>query len=215
MKKVILFFTLLVTLLVCKVANYSRSINTGLANNILRLHVVANSNSKNDQLLKLQIRDKILEYTGTIIRDSQNIDETQYILSQNLNEIYRIIKNYLVENNINYDVNLSMGEFPFPTKAYGDVVLPAGKYQALKVLIGEAKGNNWWCVLFPPLCFVDVTHGELSYEAKQKLKEELSKEEYDLITCIKNTDDIPLKVKFKVVELFQVSKQNIRRLMGK
>ena len=215
MKKIILISTILVTFIFCEVANYSKSINMGLANNMLRLHVVANSNSKNDQLLKLKIRDKILEYVGTILQNSRNIDETQYIISQNLDNIYEVVKNYLAENNLNYDVNLRLGEFPFPTKSYGDVILPAGKYQALKVLIGEAKGNNWWCVLFPPLCFVDATHGELSIDAKQKLKNELTKEEYDIITCTKNSEDIPIKVKFKAVELFQVSKQNIAKLVSK
>lgn len=215
MKKIILIFTILSTFIFCSIANYSNSINTGLASNMLRLHVVANSNSKNDQLLKLKIRDKILDYVNTLLKNSPNIDETQYIISQNMDNISKLVKNYMVENNINYDVNLSLGEFQFPTKTYGDVILPAGNYQALKVLIGEAKGNNWWCVLFPPLCFVDATHGELSEDAKQKLKNELTEEEYDIITCTKNSEDIPIRVKFKVVELFQVSKINIAKLVAK
>ena len=215
MKKIILVFITTMVFVCNSIANYSKSINTGLANNMIRLHVVANSNSKNDQLLKLKIRDKILEYTNELLKDSQNIDQTQYIISQNLDNISNLVKTYMKENNINYDVNLRLGEFPFPTKTYGDVILPAGEYQALKVLIGEAKGNNWWCVLFPPLCFIDATHGQLSEDAKQKLKEELTQEEYDIITCTRACDDIPIKVKFKVVELFQNSRMKIASIVSR
>jgi stage II sporulation protein R len=90
-------------------------------------------------------------------------------------------------------------------------VLPAGNYQALKVMIGEACGNNWWCVLFPPLCFVDVTHGVVTKDAKQKLKQELTKEEYDIITKVTDDGNIPIKIKFKVVELFQTSRIKMSR----
>ena len=215
MKKIILVFITTMIFICSSIANYSKSINTGLANNMIRLHVVANSNSKNDQLLKLKIRDKVLEYTNTLLKDSKNIDETQYIISQNLNNISTLVKDYMKENNINYEVNLELGEFPFPTKTYQDVILPAGEYQALKVLIGEGKGNNWWCVLFPPLCFVDATHGKLSEDAKQKLKQELTEEEYDIITCTRECDDIPIKVKFKVVELFQSSRMKIASIVSR
>ncbi len=213
MKKIILVFITIIVFLGSLAFNYSRSINTGLASNMIRLHVVANSNSKNDQLLKLQIRDKVLEYTNTLLKNSKNIDETNYILRKNMDSISNVVKDYMREKNINYAVKLSLGEFSFPTKTYGDVVLPAGKYQALRVLVGEAKGKNWWCVLFPPLCFVDATHGKLSQATKQKLSQQLTKEEYNIIS--KKKDDIQIKFKFKVVELFQISKIKLAGLFSK
>lgn len=213
MKKIILVFITFAVFLISLAFNYSKSINTGLASNMIRLHVVANSNSKNDQLLKLQIRDKVLEYANSILIGSSNIDETNYILNKNLDNISNVVKNYMREKSINYDVRLLLGEFFFPTKTYGDVILPAGKYQALRILIGEAKGENWWCVLFPPLCFVDATHGKLSDDVKRKLKQQLTKEEYDIIT--NDSDDIPIKFKFKVVELFQTSRLKLAGLFNK
>ena len=204
MKKIILIFITVTVFLGSLAFNYSKSINTGLANNMIRLHVVANSDSKNDQLLKLQVRDKVLEYANTILDGSKSIDETNYILNKNLDNISNVVRDYMREKSINYDVKLMLGEFFFPTKTYGDVVLPAGRYQALRILIGEGKGRNWWCVLFPPLCFVDATHGKLSNDVKRKLRQQLTNEEYNIITS--DSQDIPIKFKFKVVELFQISR---------
>ncbi|MBP5427462.1 MAG: stage II sporulation protein R [Clostridiales bacterium] len=215
MKKIILVVGVILALIIGRVSNYSKSINTGLASNMIRLHVVANSNSTNDQILKLKVRDKVLDYTKVLLRDSVSIDDTQRIISQNLGNISNFIKKYMDENCINYNVKVQLGEFPFPTKAYGDVVLPAGYYQALKVLIGEAKGNNWWCVLFPPLCFVDATHGRITDDVKQKLKQDLTTEQYDIITKTNKTNDIPIKIKFKVVELYQTSRVAITKLINR
>lgn len=215
MKKIILVVGVILVLIIGRVSNYSKSINTGLASNMIRLHVVANSNSTNDQILKLKVRDKVLDYTKVLLRDSVSIDDTQRIISQNLGNISNFIKKYMDENCINYNVKVQLGEFPFPTKAYGDVVLPAGYYQALKVLIGEAKGNNWWCVLFPPLCFVDATHGRITDDVKQKLKQDLTTEQYDIITKTNKTNDIPIKIKFKVVELYQTSRVAITKLINR
>lgn len=215
MKKIILILVVVLALTLGSVANYSKSINTGLASNMIRLHVVANSNSKNDQLLKLRIRDKVLDYTKVLLKDSTGIDDTQRIITENLSNITNFIKSYMNENCINYNVKVMLGEFPFPTKAYGDIVLPAGNYQALKVLIGKACGNNWWCVLFPPLCFVDATHGVVTDDVKQKLKHELTKEEYDIITKANEDGEIPIKIKFRLVELFQTSRIKITSLMSK
>ena len=116
MKKIILVFITIIVFLGSLAFNYSRIINTGLASNMIRLHVVANSNSKNDQLLKLQIRDKVLEYTNTLLKNSKNIDETNYILRKNMDGISNVVKDYMREKNINYAVKLSLGEFSFPTK---------------------------------------------------------------------------------------------------
>ena len=217
MKKIIISVSIVLVLMLMMsfASSYSNSINTGLANNMIRLHVVANSNSLNDQLLKLKIRDKVLDYTKILLKDSVDIDDTQRIIDQNLENISNFVKSYMNENCINYSVKVMLGEFPFPTKAYGDIVLPAGNYQALKILIGKASGNNWWCVLFPPLCFTDATHGVMTDDVKQRLKYDLTQEEYDIITKANDDGDIPIKIKFKVVELFQTSRIRITSLISR
>ena len=110
------------------------------------------------------------------------------------------IKTYIKKNGYNYNVNVQVGKADFPTKYYGDITLPAGTYDALKVQIGDAKGQNWWCVMFPPLCFVDVSTGIVPDNSKQELKQSLDDEEYALIS---KTDDNEISFKFKIVELFQ------------
>ena len=100
-----------------------------------------------------------------------------------------------------YDVNINIGNFEFPTKDYGDISLPAGFYDALRVEIGSASGQNWWCVMFPPLCFVAVSYGVVPEESKEVLQENLSYEEYNLLSENQNNSD--MNFKFKIVELFQ------------
>ena len=99
-----------------------------------------------------------------------------------------------------YDVNINIGNFEFPTKDYGDISLPAGYYDALKVEIGNASGQNWWCVMFPPLCFVDISTGIVPEDSKETIKDSLHTEEYNLINNAQTAD---VKFKFKLLEFFQ------------
>jgi len=185
---------------------YAEDVNAGLSQNLVRLHVVANSDSASDQALKLQVRDAIIEFMKDKLANSKDINETKDIINANLKAIEEISRKVIKANNSNYDVKASMGNYSFPTKTYGDIALPAGEYQALKVVIGEGVGANWWCVLFPPLCFIDATHGTIPESVKQELKTSLSTEEYNLITTTDSSEDIPVKIKFKVVEIFEGSK---------
>lgn len=186
--------------------SYAEDVNAGLSQNIVRLHVVANSDSEADQALKLKVRDAIIEFMKGKLATSKDITETKAIINANLNEIEELSSKVIIENNSNYSVKASVGNYDFPTKTYGDIALPAGEYQALKVVIGKGEGANWWCVLFPPLCFIDATHGAIPEYVKQDLKNTLSDEEYKIITTADSSEDIPIKVKFKVVEFLQGSK---------
>ena len=121
------------------------------------------------------------------------------IAKANLDKIQAIASQTIRENGYTYSVNVEVGNFSFPSKRYGDITLPPGYYDALRIKIGEAEGQNWWCVMFPPLCFVDVTSGVVPDESKEIMKENLSKEEFDLIS--KNSNEV--KVKFKIVEVLQ------------
>ena len=186
--------------------NYAEDVNAGLSQNLVRLHVVANSDSASDQALKLKVRDAIIDYMKDKLASSKNIDETRDIINSNLKNIEELSLKVIKENNSSYGVKASLGNYSFPTKTYGDIALPAGEYQALKVVIGEGVGANWWCVLFPPLCFIDATHGTIPDSVKQDLKSSLTSEEYKLITTADNEEDIPVKIKFKVVELLEGTK---------
>ncbi|HHW48320.1 MAG TPA: stage II sporulation protein R [Clostridiaceae bacterium] len=200
-------------------AIYSDRINKGLADNLVRLHVVANSDSEEDQALKIEVRDAVIDYMKIQLKDSKNLEETKYIINNNINKIEKIALDKVKSYGKNYPVKVSLGNYPFPTKSYGDVRLPSGEYQALRIVIGEGIGTNWWCVLFPPLCFVDATHGTIPESVKDDLKKVLTEEEYKIITSTDNEGDIPVKIKFKIVEFFQDSSIKfagfINKILGK
>ena len=122
------------------------------------------------------------------------------LVTNHLQDFETIAKQTITENGYSYDVTVEVGNFDFPTKNYGDISLPAGYYDALRVKIGEAKGQNWWCVMFPPLCFVNVTSGIVPEESKETMKENLNEEEYALIS---NQDSSTVQFKFKLIEWLQ------------
>ena len=210
----ILFIIVSVTTLVL-FDSYSNTVNKGLADNLIRLHVIANSDSPEDQALKLKVRDGILEYMKNSLKESRDIEETKYIINMNLSKIEELARAEILKNNRDYSVKAVLGTYAFPTKLYGDITLPAGNYQALRIEIGKAEGANWWCVLFPPLCFVDATHGTIPDSVKQDLKKALTEEEYRIIASASDDDDIPVKVKFRVVEFFQDSKIKFSGMISK
>lgn len=186
--------------------SYSENISSGLAENLIRLHVIANSDSPEDQTLKGKVRDAVLEYVHNEIKESKSIQQTISIINEKMNGITAVAENVILKNGKSYGIRTSIGSYPFPTKVYGDITLPAGNYQALRLIIGNGEGANWWCVLFPPLCFVDVTHGTVPDSVKDDLKEVLSDEEYKIIASAEEEADIPIKIKFKIVEFFENSK---------
>ncbi|MBS5793353.1 MAG: stage II sporulation protein R [Clostridiales bacterium] len=194
-------FITLVFMLATK--SYSYNIQKGIADEVIRLHVLANSDEDYDQQLKIKVKDGIVKMLENELHNSMSKDETRIILLQNLDKIEDKAKEIIEENGYNYNVSAKITFDDFPTKQYGDVVLPAGEYEALKVEIGEAKGKNWWCVMFPPLCFVDASVKEVPKEDKDMLKSVLTDTEYDIVTKADNENDIPIKIKFKIVEMWQ------------
>lgn len=129
------------------------------AEQVVRLHVLANSDSDADQALKLQVRDAVLAEMPSLFTKAHSQSEALSIVKQHLPALERLARQVITKAGYNYTVKASVGTFDFPDRTYGDVTLPAGPYEALRLEIGEAKGANWWCVLFPPLCFNDWTHG--------------------------------------------------------
>lgn len=180
--------------------SYVTAVSGELENSIFRLHVIANSDSNEDQNLKYIVRDKLIEYMNEISVSAQNKEAAIKIANEHLDDFYRIAKQTIEENGYDYDVTVEIGNFAFPTKTYGDISFPAGNYDALRVKIGSAQGQNWWCVMFPPLCFVNVSSGVVPEESKELLKEEMSDEEYSIISDQTSSE---IKFKFKIIELLQ------------
>lgn len=183
-------------------------------NSMIRFHVLANSDSPEDQALKLKVRDRIIAAMNPKFEQSQSLDETRQIIQNNLEEIKAIALAEIKENGSDYDVNITLGEVNFPTKNYGSITLPAGNYEALRVVIGEGEGANWWCVLFPPLCFIDMKTGLTNEKTKKELMNILTEEEFNMISTASSNDEIPIQMKFKLVEIIESAKNSFNRRVG-
>jgi len=154
-----------------------------LASEVLRFHVLANSDSDDDQALKLKVKSGIIEYMQEQLPESNSVRETKEWAQANQQEITETAENIIQEEGYDYPVSVAVTNCYFPDKKYGDVIFPAGQYEALRVEIGEAKGRNWWCVLYPNLCFIDATTAVVSEEGKEDLQEVLEEEEYEMVTA--------------------------------
>lgn len=180
--------------------SYVNAVSANISSSVFRLHVIANSDSAEDQNLKYLVRDALIDYMNSVSKNSNSKDEAISIAYQHKSDFYKIAKKVINDNGYDYNVNISIGNFTFPTKNYGDISLPAGYYDALKVEIGNASGQDWWCVMFPPLCFVDISTGIVPEDSKETIKDSLHTEEYNLINNAQTAD---VKFKFKLLEFFQ------------
>ena len=180
--------------------SYVNAVSEDISNSVFRLHVIANSDSDEDQELKYKVRDEVLEYMNEISSDCSSKEEVINLAYEHQDEFKQIAEQVIKDNGYDYSVNIRIGNFDFPTKDYGDISLPAGNYDALRIEIGEASGQNWWCVMFPPLCFVDVTSGVVPDDTKEVIKENLNEEEYDLVSDKESSD---IKFKFSLIEFFK------------
>ena len=195
---IILAFLFFAYTTICAIS-YAEDISTDIANSVFRLHVIANSDSDVDQNLKYIVRDNLLEYMNTLCANCTSKEEAITIANVHIEDFKEIALNTIRDEGFDYSVNVSIGNFEFPTKHYGDISLPSGYYDALKVEIGEAKGQNWWCVMFPPLCFVDASSGVVPEESKEDLKNSLTDEEFSIVS---DTEENPsFKLKFKILEI--------------
>lgn len=188
-KHKLLFFMVLITLfsivivIVGSRKNVVRAeVQKDIAKNIIRFHVRANSDSEYDQQLKLKVKDAIVNFMQPLLANSSSIDESRQILQENLDAIITKAKEVLQQEGADNEVTAYFETSYFPMKSYGDMTFPPGEYEAFRIDIGEASGKNWWCVLYPPLCFVEATHGVLPEESKNTLKNVLTEEEYNMVS---------------------------------
>ena len=196
-KMVIILTVLLFAYTTVCAISYAQNISTDIANSVFRLHVLANSDSDEDQALKYKVRDNLLQYMNTICKDCSSKNEAILLVEENKENFKQIALQTIKDEGYSYDVTINIGNFEFPTKNYGDISLPAGFYDALRVEIGKAKGQNWWCVMFPPLCFVDISSGVVPEESKELMQENLTEEEFALVSDDSNNE---IKFKFKLLE---------------
>ncbi len=150
-----------------------------IASEVLRLHVVANSDSEQDQELKLKVKETVVTYLRGVMEDADSVEEARAQIKKRLPEIEEIAREKMQTEGYDYDAEATLGECYFPVKEYGDLTFPAGEYEALRVNLGESAGKNWWCVMYPTLCFVDSTYQVVPEESKEKLKENLTENEFN------------------------------------
>ena len=194
----LLFFLLLLYTFICA-QSYVAAVGSDISNSVFRLHVLANSDSDEDQALKLKVRDGLLNYMNTLSTNCTTKEEAISIAKEHSTDFQKIAEKTIIENGFSYSVKININNFYFPTKNYGDISLPAGFYDALRVEIGDAKGKNWWCVMFPSLCFIDISSGIVDENAKENLEENLDTESYSIISDNNNAE---IHFKFKLIEFF-------------
>ncbi len=166
-----------VTLIVCIMATVSFENNCkGIREEILRLHVIANSDSDFDQDLKLQVRDAVLKSGETVFSGSEDIISAEGKIAEKTNVLLNSAKETIYNLGYDYDVKIELKRSYFPTRIYDDITLPAGYYKAVRIIIGEGKGKNWWCIMFPPLCLPAAS------DNKEVIGDYLTKNEMQIVT---------------------------------
>ena len=207
-KKVLIFFVSAKFVLVFTAASYSCGFGEDLENSVIRLHVLANSDSAEDQALKLRVRDRILKDGRELFKNAKSEEEARRILSENRDFLENSARDEIFSAGYDYPVALNMGKYDFPMKVYENYAFPSGEYEAVRVEIGKAEGQNWWCVMFPPLCFVDGTVDE--EKAEETLRSALTADEFDVISASGGVD-----LRFKVVDVFQSSFKAVKTALAK
>lgn len=173
-------FLLAAALLFAGVLQYrNHRLQQHLAENILRFHVIANSDDAKDQKLKLQIRDKIGAYLQKELQGVDNREACEQVVNNHLAEIENYARVVIAKQGYSYGVTASVTDAEFPDKTYGNYRFPKGTYRALRVVIGEGAGKNWWCVMYPNLCFANSIYGIVDENSDKELQAALTKEDYE------------------------------------
>ena len=164
--------------------------------NVIRLHVLANSDTQVDQTLKLQVRDAVLKEMSHLFEKCKTQEEACNVTLENIEMIRGIAKKTIRDSGYDYSVDVKLGEENYPTRNYQNFCFPSGEYTSLRIIIGNGEGQNWWCVLFPPMCLGAASDEEACAEVG------ISDEQYHVIT---ETDNVKYKVRFKILEAFEAA----------
>ena len=168
--------------------------------NVLRLHVLANSDSEEDQALKLKVRDTILEHCSPRLAACKDRAEAEDTVLAMENEILAVAQKTIFDAGYDYGVSVTLGEEEYPKRTYDSLCFPSGEYLSLRVCIGEAEGQNWWCVLFPPLCLQAASIKTREEAESAFVAAGFTPEQYKIIT---ETDKVTYRVRFKFLEIFE------------
>ena len=167
-----------------------------IAGKVLRFHVLANSDTWEDQLLKLKVRDGVLEYLSEKTKSCESLDSCRAVIAECLEEVVSQAQSIIESYGYNYNVNVRISEKYFPKKDYGEMTFPRGYYEAVTIEIGSGAGRNWWCVLFPNLCFSDAVTARVSDASKELLEEQLTGDAYIALLEGEN-----VQIRFKILEI--------------
>ncbi len=179
---------------------YERRLNMqkDIAEKIVRFHVIANSDRKADQDLKLAVRDAVGIKMSELLKDVADRSESEDVIRENMENMKQTAQKVIAENGYDYEVDVCLKDTDFPVKSYGMYTFPAGTYEALEIVIGEGKGHNWWCVMYPNMCFSDTMYEVINEDAKSSLKRVLSEDEYQQVLASGN-----YQVRFRGIEILK------------
>ena len=180
----------LVFAIVCSLAGFASECDD-IRNSVIRLHILANSDSTEDQNVKLIVRDTLLKSGLSLFDGKMNVDNAEEVVNINKDIIIKLVNETLKENGFEYEADIYLTEEYFETRVYEDFTMPAGKYKALKIILGEGKGHNWWCVMFPPLCLPAA-------EDNVSIDTVFTEKGAEIVS-----DNGKYEVKFKIIELIE------------
>lgn len=174
-----------------------------IPNEAIRLRILANSDSNEDQELKREVRDAVNAQITEWVEELVSLEEARTVIMEGIPELQAIAEKVVAENGSNQSVKAEFGEVQFPTKLYGQFLYPAGTYEAVLITLGEGTGSNWWCVLFPPLCFLDFSNGEATSEGfEDKIAAQEPSDEEEEAPLYEEGEEEPVEVRFFLVDIW-------------
>ncbi|WP_062238291.1 stage II sporulation protein R [Fictibacillus sp. FJAT-27399] len=214
----ILFLSLIAMLLFfetqTKVADATMNASAKIPSDAIRLRILANSDAEKDQALKRRIRDKVNEQITTWVGGLDSHDQAEKVIRKHLPEVENVVKSYLKDAGLNIPYKVQFNNHvAFPTKMYGNNIYPAGKYEAVLITLGKGKGANWWCVLFPPLCFLDFENGD-AVKADQKGVKEVASGTAQDVPVVQKPEEEKIEVKFFLADFFTTIADKIGSLFS-
>lgn len=174
----------------------------GISEQVFRVHILANSDCEADQAVKLRVRDALIEYSEELLADVKSKEQAIELVRQNIPEIISVSEKVLRENGFDYSVSAEVKKVDFNTRYYDDVTMPSGTYDALQVRLGESKGKNWWCVMYPSLC-IGAADGDNTLERK------LTDSQYSIVTSYGEYE-----LRFRTLEVFNMITRKISELLS-
>lgn len=195
-KRIVLLIVAIIAIYIWGEVEKEEDIQSGIKDKLLRYHVIANSDSEEDQQVKLKVKQAVLDAIKEKLSSAKDAPQAIEIVESNKEYILKVANDVLTGEGVDYKARVEVASRYFPTKVYGDLVLPPGQYNGLIIELGNAQGKNWWCVLFPTLCFVEPEYGVLPEESKEKLSKVLTTEEYYAVI---DDEDMQIKVESKII----------------